>query len=86
MDWMKKKTAIAKNIPLDTDDGAGVIVKPAFWVNACKSRTVAVVNESRPILKSTTSSTSIFSILYVWATLRELIIDTVSNVKIVMNQ
>lgn len=50
-------------IPLLTDGGAGVIVKPAFCVKARRSRTVAFDNDtaSRPILKSTTSSTSIFS-------------------------
>lgn len=52
------------DIPLLTDGGAGVMVKPAFCVNARRSRTVAFDNatESLLILKSTTSSTSIFSI------------------------
>lgn len=63
-----KNTIDNKILPLLTvDGGAGVMVKPAFCVNARKSRTVAFDNdtESLPpllILKSTTSSTSIFSI------------------------
>lgn len=67
--YTKKKNKKYKrkncNEPFETVvGGAGVIVSPAFCVNARKSRTVADVNAaSRPILKSTTSSTSIFSIV-----------------------
>lgn len=61
-------TLIYIYIPLLTVGGAGVIVRPAFWVNARRSRTVAFDNDtaSRPMLKSTTSSTSIFSMVLDW--------------------
>lgn len=62
----REKNVLLLYVPLLTDGGAGVIVKPAFWVNALKSRTVAFdreTAESLPILKSTTSSTSIFSMM-----------------------
>lgn len=67
MDW-DKNAIDNKILPLLTvDGGAGVMVKPAFCVNARKSRTVAFDNETESLplllmLKSTTSSTSIFSI------------------------
>lgn len=55
-----------RNVPLfETEGGAGVIVRPEFCDSACRSRTVSCVNdnESRPMLRSTTSSTSIFSMI-----------------------